>query len=380
MSKHPSLLQISESQRAKIGQAIEETRRVARAKLMQYTTLKSYGDWVRRSSEWLCLEHIEAALPPAEKIRRFLVALAAGDDNGKRKSATSLNQARHALLFFYQHVRMVEVGDIGTIPIAKRPELLPDVRTPEEVAKVINAVTDSPRVPYRLILAMLYYTGGRINDVLRLRLKDIDLEKGEIIFRAGKGAKDRRVILPAGVVEVVRIQARRAWHQWRIDRASGIPAELPDSVFNKSPRWGFSWGWYFLFPAPAAGTNPLQHITNRWHVDPRYVQRAVRAATQLVGLEGVLTPHKLRHVYATELLMSGVDIRTVQELLGHADVKTTEVYTHTAIRAPRTVEAVNRHALRLPLSLMAPAPVIPFPAAATQPARSLQHLPLAAIA
>lgn len=335
---------------------------MARSKLMQYTTIKSYGDWVRRFSEWLCVDHIDASLPPAEKIRMFLVGLAAGDDNGKRKSATSLNQARHALLFFYQHVRMVEVGDIGTIPVAKRPQLLPDVRTPEEVAKVINAVVDSPRVPYRLILALLYYTGGRINDVLRLRLKDIDINKGEVVFRAGKGAKDRRVILPHSVVEIVRGQARRAWYQWQIDRAAGIPAELPDCVYNKSPRYGFSWGWYFLFPAPAAGINPLQKIVNRWHVDPRYVQRAVRAATQLVGLEGVLTPHKLRHVYATELLMSGVDIRTVQELLGHSDVKTTEVYTHTAIRAPRTVEAIDRHAQRLTLSLMPAAPVIPFPA------------------
>lgn len=356
-----SNLQISPGQRAKISQAIEETRRVARARLMQYTTLKSYGDWVRRFSEWLCVKQIDATIPPAEKIRMFLVALAAGDDNGKRKSATSLNQARHALLFFYQHVRMVEVGDIGTIPVAKRPELLPDVRTPEEVAKVINAVTDSQRVPYRLILALLYYTGGRINDVLRLRLKDIDLQKGEVVFRAGKGAKDRRVILPEKIVEVVRLQARRAWYQWKLDRAAGVPAELPDSIFNKSPRWGFSWGWYFLFPAPAVGMNPLQKILNRWHVDPRYVQRAVRAATQIVGLEGVLTPHKLRHVYATELLRSGVDIRTVQELLGHADVKTTEVYTHTAIRAPRTVDAINLHAQRLAVSVMPPAPIVPFP-------------------
>lgn len=354
-------LAITPAQRIKIREAIIETRRVARADLKQYATLKSYGDWVRRFSEWLCGEHIDPTLPPSAKIRLFLVALAAGDDNGKRKSATSLNQARHALLFFYQKVRLVDVGDIGAIPVAKRPELLPDVRTPDEVAKVINAVVDSPRVPYRLILALLYYTGGRINDVLRLRLKDIDLEKGEVVFRGGKGAKDRRVLLPDGVVEVVRIQARRAWHLSRIDRSAGVPAELPDCVFNKSPSWGFSWGWSYLFPAPAVGINPLQKILNRWHVDPRYVQRAVRAAAQIVGLEGVLTPHKLRHVYATELLRSGVDIRTVQELLGHADVKTTEIYTHTAIRAPRTVEAINQHAHRLTLSIMASAPVTPFP-------------------
>ena len=220
---------------------------------------------------------------------------------------------------------------------------------------------------------MLYYTGGRINDVLRLRLKDIDLDKGEVIFRSGKGAKDRRVILPVGIVDVVRLQARRAWHMWKIDRAAGVPAELPDCVFNKSARWGFSWGWYFLLPAPAAGRNPLQGIVNRWHVDPRYVQRAVREAAQKVGLEGVLTPHKLRHVYATELLRDGVDIRTVQELLGHTDVKTTEIYTHTAIRAERTVDAINRHALRLPATLLGGGPVIPFPVAALPAGNSLRE-------
>jgi integrase len=319
---------------------------------------------------WLCLEKIEVDLPPAEKIRMFLVHLAAGGDNGKRKSATSLNQARHALLFFYQQVRRVEVGDIGVIPVAKRPQLLPDVRTPEEVGKVIGAVIDTERVPYRLILALLYYTGGRINDVLRLRLKDIDLDNCEVVFRAGKGAKDRRVRLPAGIVDVLREQARRAWYLWKLDRAAGVPAELPDCVFNKSARWGFSWGWYFLFPAPAAGINRLQKIVNRWHVDPRYVQRAVKSAAIKVGLEGVLTPHKLRHVYATELLRDGVDIRTVQDLLGHADVKTTEIYTHTAIRSDRTVDAINRHTGRLQVTLLGGGPVIPFPVKTVAPARA----------
>lgn len=341
--------QITPKQRLQIDAALAAIEPAARAEAMIYTSIKSYRDWARRFSFWLCTDApIELrTATPADKIRGFLLHVAAGHDNGRPKSATSLDQARHALLFFYQKARREEVGDIGLIPIAKRPTLLPDVRTPEEVAKVIAAIEDSPACPYRLILRLLYYTGARINDVLRLRLKDIDWRDSEVVFRAGKGRKDGRGVLPCAVMADLRTQATRAWHLWKIDRAAGIPAELPDPVYNKSPRYGFSWGWYFLFPAPSAGMNPLQKIRNRWHVDPRYVQRAVRQAAEKVGLEGVLTPHKLRHVYATELLRDGVDVRTVQELLRHSDVKTTEIYTHTAIRAPGTMAAINRHAERL---------------------------------
>ena len=341
--------QISTNQRTQIAGAIDVVRAAARAECMTYSTIKSYSEWSRRFCLWLCTE-ADADLrtaTPAEKIRGFLMFVARGGDNGRPKSATSLDQARHALLFFYQKARREPVGDIGVIPIAKRPGLLPDVRTPEEVARVIGAVKDSPSIPYRLIIQLLYFTGGRINDVLRLRLKDIDWRNSCVVFRSGKGRKDRRGVLPCAVMADLRAQATRAWHLWKIDRAAGIPAELPDPVFNKSPRYGLSWGWYYLFPAPSAGINPLQKIRNRWHVDPRYIQRAVRTAAEKVGLDGILTPHKLRHVYATELLRDGVDIRTVQALLGHNDVKTTEIYTHTAMESPGTMAAINRHADRL---------------------------------
>lgn len=340
---------LTPKQQDQINAALNAITPAMRAESMQYTSIKSYRDWARRFCSWLCLlasaELCRAT--PAEKIRGFLLYIAAGGENNRPKSATSLDQARHAILFFYQKVRREDVGDIGLIPVAKRPTLLPDVRTPEEVAKVIAAVEDSPTIPYRLILRLLYYTGGRINDVLRLRLKDIDWLNSEVVFRCGKGRNDGRGVLPCTIMTELRAQATRSWRLWKLDRASGIPAELPDSVYNKSAKWGFSWGWYYLFPAPAPGMNPLQKIRNRWHVDPRYVQRSVRTAAERVGLEGVLTPHKLRHVYATELLRDGVDVRTVQELLRHTDVKTTEIYTHTAIRSPGTMAAINRHAARL---------------------------------
>lgn len=347
--------QLSDSQLQKINVTLAQLAAVMRADAKTYATRQTYTDWTRRYCVWLCL-HAEAALrdsaiAPAEKIRSFLIWLAAGQDNGHRKSATSLWQARHALLYFYEHGLRVQVGDIGLIPAAIKPKLLPDVRTPDEVERVINAVQDSERTPYRLILLVLYYTGARINDVLRLRLKDLDWTNSEVVFRCGKGKKDRRGRLPCAIMPILKRQVQRAKWLWQQDRENRIPVELPDSVYNKAPSYGFSEGWYFVFPAPSAGINPDHKIRNRWHVNPADLQRAVRTAAAKVGLEGVLTPHKLRHVYATELLRDGVDIRTVQELLGHEDVKTTELYAHTAIRAPGTTAAIERHALRVQVAL-----------------------------
>lgn len=344
-----SAKRISLAQRQAIVAQCAAVEAAAASEKFLWTTIKSYRAWTFRFGVWLAL-HASAeqrTAEPALKIRGFLEYLALGHDNGKPKSGTSLDQARHALLFLYQKARRETVGDIGLIPVAKRPKLLPDVRTPEEVARVIAAVVDSPAHPYRLILRLLYYTGGRINDVLRLRLKDIDWQNSEVVFRAGKGNKDGRVALPCSVMTELRAQAKRAYHVQQADKAAGVPVELPDCVFNKSPRYGLSWGWGYLFPAAQPGRHPVRGTLNRWHTDPRYLQRAVRKAAEKVGLDGVLTPHKLRHVYATELLNDGVDIRTVQTLLRHEDVKTTEIYTHTAIRAPGTRAAIERHAARL---------------------------------
>lgn len=340
--------QITLKQRRQVDAALDQLVAEAQAEAFQWPTIKSYRMWVRRFSWWLILhgqEFREAG--PAVKIRAYLLFAAAGHDNGKRKSATTLDQARHALLFFYQKVRREEVENIGSIPVAHRPELLPEVPTPDQVARVLAAVEDTPASPYRLIFRLLYYTGARINDVLRLRLKDIDWRDSQVVFRCGKGKKDGRGVLPCGVMTDLREQALRAYHLWKIDRAAGVPAELPDAVYNKCPRYGLAWGWYFLFPAAGMGINPLQQIRNRWHVDARHVQRAMRKAAQQVGLEGIIRPHALRHVYATELLRDGVDVRTVQALLRHADVKTTEIYTHTAMQAPGTRAAIERHAQRL---------------------------------
>lgn len=344
---------LTAKQQGHVDAALRAFDAVARADAKTYATRRDYSGWIRRFCTWAYLvaspELRDIATPPAEKIRGFLLYIAAGEDNGRRKSATCIWQARHALIFFYLKVRRIEVGDIGVIPSATRHQLVKDVRTPEEVTRVINAVVDTPHTPYRLILSLLYYTGGRINDVLRLRLKDIDWANSEVVFRAGKGRKDRRVRLPCAAMPALRTQMAYARRLHAFDQAQRppVPVELPEPVYNKAPSWGFAPGWYFLFPAPSVGINPDTQIRNRWHTNPKDVQRATRAAADRTELTGVLTPHKLRHVYATELLRDGVDIRSVQELLGHADVKTTETYTHTAIRSDRTVQAIERHALRL---------------------------------
>jgi integrase len=343
--------QLSPIQAQKIAAAIAKLDAVARAEAKTQDTRDAYAMWARRYLTWLCLQADAAtrapATTPALKIRAFLIWIAAGLDNGRKKSATSIWQARHALIFFYQVAQRIPVGDIGLIPAAVRPKLLPDVRTPEEVERVIAAVEDSEHHPYRLMLLLLYYTGARIKDLLRLRLADLNWRDSELMFRHGKGKKDGVGKLPCVVMPALRQQAERARWLWQRDRANGIPAQLPDPVYNKCANYGFASGWYFLFPAPSVGFNSDHRIRNRWHAAPSDLQRAVRKAALKVGLDGVLTPHKLRHVYATELLRDGVDIRTVQELLRHEDVKTTEIYAHTAIRAPATLAAIERHALRV---------------------------------
>lgn len=340
---------ITRTQRETIRQTYREVWAVAQTKGFQRGTRKAYAGAAMRFAAWLCAYAPAGLLAaaPAEKIRAYLIWLANGADTGRRLSAISINQARHGLLFFYTQVRRQPVGEIGIIPTAKRPETLPDVRTPEEVARVIAAIEDTPTTPYRLMAYLLYCTGARICDLLDLRIKDIDLPQSEVIFRHGKGGKDRRVRIPSPVADEIRRQIVRARFTWELDRRNGIPTCLPDPVWNKAPSYGFAWGWAYLFPAPTVGINPDRHIPNRWRVHEKSLQNAVKNAARSVGLEGVLTPHKLRHVYATTLLREGVDIRTIQELLGHANVETTQIYTHAEIRDAGTIAAIERLALRM---------------------------------
>jgi len=325
----------------------------------ELNTRKEYSAWARRFSVWLLLrpKPLEEQ-SPAEKIRDFLLWLANGQGINRPLSQVSLDQARHALLFLYQKVRRQEVGNIGVIPVAKRPKTLPHVMSPSQVRALLAAIEDGPFARYRLMARLLYYTGARIVDVLNLRVQDIDWTRSEVVFRRGKGGKDRKALLPASVIADLKSQLRYARTLFDADQRARIPVALPRSVYNKSKRYGFAPCWYWVFPAPGHCIHPDTKEKVRWRITEKSLQRAMRVAADKVGLLGVATPHRLRHACATELLRSGVDIRNVQELLGHESVETTQIYTHTDLRDPRLRAAVDR------LAEPEAAAVIAFPPAA----------------
>lgn len=309
----------------------------------ELNTRKEYARWAKRFGLWLWLRPREVVLAtPAEKIRGFLFWLADGQGINRPLSAVSLDQARHALLFLYQKVRLEPVGDIGLIPVAKRPKTLPHVMSPEQVERLLGALVDGPAAPYRLIAELLRVTSARICDVLNLRVQDIDWRNSELIFRRGKGGKDRRVPLPCALLPMLKTQLRYARALYDRDQAAGIPVALPPSVFNKSPRYGFAPLWFWVFPAPGHCQHPDHKHTVRWRIHEGSVQRAFRAAAAKTGLQGLATPHRLRHASATQLLDGGVPIRHVQELLGHESVETTMIYTHVEIRDPRMRSALDQ--------------------------------------
>lgn len=310
----------------------------------ELNTRKEYSGWARRFALWLWLRPAPASAAPespAEKIRGFLLWLADGQGICRPLSAVSLDQARHALLFFYQKARREPVGDIGIIPVAKRPKTLPHVMAPEQVERLLGALVDGPAAPYRLIAELLRVTSARICDVLNLRVQDIDWHNSELVFRRGKGGKDRRVPLPCALLPMLKAQLRYARALYDRDQLAGVPVALPASVFNKSPRYGFAPLWFWLFPAPGHCQHPDHKHTVRWRIHEGSVQRAFRAAAEKTGLQGIATPHRLRHASATQLLRAGVDIRHVQTLLGHESVETTMIYTHPEIRDPRVRTAID---------------------------------------
>ena len=230
-------------QLATIAQTYEDVFAECRVRGFALDTRRTYAMRVRQFSAWLCGQ-LELEKEPEKKIRRFLMALAGGEITGHKVGPVTINQTRHALLFFYQKVRGVVVGDIGDIPIAKRPYVLPPVLQEADVLAVLGAIRDEAWYPYRLMTQLLYYTGARICDILELRVKEIDWANSELLFRCGKGAKDRRTLLPCSVMTELRKQVERARGRWEVDTRDSVPVAIPACVWNKTPRYGHAWGWY----------------------------------------------------------------------------------------------------------------------------------------
>ena len=262
----------------------------------------------------------------------FLTALAVE----RRVAASTQNQALSALLFLYRDVLGVELPWLEDVVRAKRPERLPIVLTRDEVRALIERLSGPPR----LMACLLYGAGLRVLECCRLRVQDVDIGSNQIVVRAGKGDKDRTTMLPVTVKpQLVRhLAGVRDQHQRDLAAGAGW-VDLPTALARKYPHAGRQWVWQWVFPATRTYIDPSTGQRRRHHLHETVLQREVKHAVSRAGIAKRASPHTLRHSFATHLLEDNYDIRTVQELLGHRDVTTTQIYTHVLNRGPAAVRS-----------------------------------------
>ena len=302
---------------------LAQVRARIRYKHYSYRTEQAYVGWIRQYIHFHGLRHPRELGAP--EIEGFLNHLA----NERNAASSTHNQALSALLFLYGEVLDVELPWLGEIARPKRPRRLPVVLTREEVRMILAQLEGT----YSLMARLLYGTGMRLMECVRLRVKDLDLKRHEIVVRQGKGGKDRITMVPAALLPELRNQVARAKIYWQTDvRSDRFGVELPYALAAKYPNASRSWPWFWVFPAHALSRDPRTHVMRRHHIHQDPLQRAVKRAVRTAGSSKPATTHSLRHAFATHLLESGADIRTVQELLGHSDVSTTMIYTHVLNR------------------------------------------------
>ena len=302
---------------------LDRCRSAMRVRHMSLATERAYCGWIVRYIRFHRLRH--PARMGAEEVSAFLTSLA----TERRVSPATQNQALCALVFLYRHVLDVELGDLSSTIRARRPRNVPVVLGHAEVAAVLGRL----RGRYRVVGSLLYGSGLRLMEAMRLRVKDIDFAWNAITVRRGKGGKDRVVVLPAELVEPLRAQIAlvRALHETDLAEGFGT-VELPYALARKYPNAERETGWQFLFPSDRLSRCPRTGIERRHHFHPQSMQREMKRAVRAAGITRPASCHTLRHSFATHLLESGADIRTVQEQLGHEDVRTTQIYTHVLRR------------------------------------------------
>jgi integrase len=291
-----------------------------------YSTEQSYCGWVARYYDF-CRE-LPAALPSEQKTEAFLTYLA----QDQRVAAKTQNQAFAALLFLYEHVLEQPLQDVDALR-AKQPVHERVAPSREQVRALRAAVQDTPTTPNQLLVDLLYGCGLRVSEPLELRTKEVlwaEGPTGQLVIRGAKGGKDRRVPIPSVCVQPLQRQIEHARSVWQSDRANfkDVGVTLPGRLAVKYPRAPFSWQWFWVFPAAEHCRHPRTGEWVRFHILPDAVQRAVHAAALQLGLEGLITPHVLRHAYATH---SRESIDALRVLMGHVSIETTAGYMHPVV-------------------------------------------------
>jgi integron integrase len=345
---------------------LDQLRQQVRSLHYSLRTEDAYVYWVRAFIRFHDLRHPSELSQP--EVEAFLTWLAAD----RQVAAGTHRQALSALLFLYQKVLRQQLPWMAEIGRPRQERRLPAVLSIPEVQALLDALDGQQQQsgnPHGTVGRLLYGTGMRLLEGLRLRVKDIDFDRRAVVVREGKGRKDRVVMLPATLEQPLREQLAHTQQVWHADRAEGLPGvHMPDALDRKYPRASHTWPWQWVFPQAVPSVDPRTQLRRRHHLLEGNFQRAFKLALGDAGIDKAASPHTLRHSFATHLLQAGYDIRTVQELLGHADVSTTMIYTHVlrlgggAVRSPLdNLSAPSGHAL----VATAPSGAAPVPTAPT---------------
>lgn len=302
---------------------MERLRSAVKVRHYSKHTENAYAAWVKRFLRFHAYRHPSAM--GAAEINAYLTHLAVD----RRVSTSTQQQALAAILFLYRHVLDEDVGLLDGIVKATRRRRAPVVLNREECRRLLSKMSGVPK----LVATLLYGSGLRLSEALELRVGDVDLVTCEILVREGKGRKDRRTLLPRSLVAPLESHLEAARAQYERDRRSGCGrVPLPHALESKYPAAGEQWGWHYVFPSRSLVIDPKTGVRRRKHLASSTIQKAVKDAAEAADLNRHVGPHTLRHSFASQLVADGVDIRTVQELLGHASVKTTMIYTHVLRR------------------------------------------------
>lgn len=309
---------------------LDQVRNEIRFRHYSIRTEESYIQWIKRYIYFHSKRHPKDM--GAEEVTAYLTHLAVNRD----VAASTQNQALSALLFLYKNVLKVDLPWLDNVQRAKRPKRLPVVFSQKEVKSILCQFEGT-----RWLIAMLLYgTGMRLMECIRLRVKDIDFSYKQIIIRDGKGAKDRVTLLPETLIEPLRVHLIKVKDMHDVDLNNGYGSVyLPNALSVKYKNADHSWAWQYIFPSKKLSKDPRSSIVRRHHLNEKSIQRMLKRAIQNAGIVKTGSTHSLRHSFATHLLESGYDIRTVQELLGHKDVKTTQIYTHVMQKGASAVKS-----------------------------------------